>query len=181
MQERGLYFLGEKDARYVDLVQLEDPFPFNKGPKRGALVEAQVGKGRWMYVGLGLWRQLPAGTEGAYQLLANLLSAGKAPRVAAARPQVTAGFDVIVVGGGPAGATAARSLARGGARVARARSRGVSPQQAVRRRPDVARAEAVSGRRGRAPAHLHPRDQADLHGSARRRVGRRSRRPSRRC
>jgi len=80
VQERGLYFLGEKDARYVDLVQLEDPFEFNKGPKRGALVDAQVGKGRWMYVGLGLWRQLPAGTEGAYQLLANLLSAGKAPK-----------------------------------------------------------------------------------------------------
>jgi len=83
VQERGLYFLGEKDAKYVDLVQLEDPFPFNKGPKRGALVDAQVGKGRWTYVGLGLWRQLPAGTEGAYQLLANLLSAGKAPRAAA--------------------------------------------------------------------------------------------------
>jgi hypothetical protein len=83
VQERGLYFLGEKDAKYVDLVQLEDPFPFNKGPKRGALVEARVGKGRWMYLGLGLWRQLPAGTEGAYQLLANLLSVGKAPRVAA--------------------------------------------------------------------------------------------------
>jgi LmbE family N-acetylglucosaminyl deacetylase len=82
VQERGLYFLGEKDAKYVDLVQLEDPFPFNKGPKRGALVEASVGKGRWTYVGLGLWRQLPAGTEGAYQLLANLLSAGKAPRAA---------------------------------------------------------------------------------------------------
>jgi geranylgeranyl reductase family protein len=30
---------------------------------------------------------------------------------------VTAGFDVIIVGGGPAGATAARGLARGGARV----------------------------------------------------------------
>jgi LmbE family N-acetylglucosaminyl deacetylase len=83
VQERGLYFLGERDARYVDLVQLEDPFPFNKGPKRGALVEARVGKGRWMYLGLGLWRQLPAGTEGAYQLLANLLSIGKAPRAAA--------------------------------------------------------------------------------------------------
>ena len=82
VQERGLYFLGEKDAKYVDLVQLEDPFPFNKGPKRGALVEARVGKGRWLYLGLGLWRQLPAGTEGAYQLLANLLSAGKAPRQA---------------------------------------------------------------------------------------------------
>jgi len=83
VQERGLYFLGERDARYVDLLQVEDPFPFNKGPKRGVLVEARVGKGRWTYVGLGLWRQLPAGTEGAYQLLANLLSAGKAPRVAA--------------------------------------------------------------------------------------------------
>ena len=79
VQERGLYFLGEKDAQYVDLVQLQDPFPANAGMKRGALVEAKVGKGRWIYVGLGLWRQLPAGTDGAYQLLANLLSAGKAP------------------------------------------------------------------------------------------------------
>lgn len=78
VQERGLYFLGEKDSRYVDLVSLEDPFPFNKGRKTGALVEAAVGKGRWIYVGLGLWRQVPAGTDGAYQLLANLLSRGKA-------------------------------------------------------------------------------------------------------
>ena len=61
VQERGLYFLGEKDSRYRDLVQLEDPFPYNPGAKTGALVEAQYGKGRWVYVGLGLWRQLPAG------------------------------------------------------------------------------------------------------------------------
>ena len=80
VQERGLYFLGEKDASYVDLVQLQDPFPANSGMKKGALVEAKVGKGRWIYVGLGLWRQLPAGTDGAYQLLANLISAGKAPQ-----------------------------------------------------------------------------------------------------
>ena len=79
VQERGLYFLGEKDSRYRDLVQLEDPFPFNPGVKRGALVEASYGKGRWMYVGLGLWRQLPAGTDGAYQLLANMISLGKQP------------------------------------------------------------------------------------------------------
>jgi hypothetical protein len=79
VQERGLQFLGEKDPRYVDLVQLQDPFPANSGMKRGALVEANVGKGRWIYVGLGLWRQLPSGTDGAYQLLANLISAGKAP------------------------------------------------------------------------------------------------------
>ena len=37
-----------------------------------------IGKGRWIYLGLGLWRQLPAGTDGAYQLLANLISLPKA-------------------------------------------------------------------------------------------------------
>jgi hypothetical protein len=84
VQERGLYFLGEKDPRYRDLVQLEDPFPNNAGPKEGALVEATYGKGRWVYVGLGLWRQLPAGTDGAYQLLANLISMGRAGRAATA-------------------------------------------------------------------------------------------------
>ncbi|MBI1875696.1 MAG: PIG-L family deacetylase [Acidobacteria bacterium] len=78
VQERGLYFLGEKDQRYVDLVKLEDPFPSNKGEKRGALVDAKIGKGRWIYIGLGLWRQLPAGTDGAYRLLANLISLPKA-------------------------------------------------------------------------------------------------------
>jgi len=78
VQERGLYFLGEKDPKYVDLVELEDAFENNRGIKRGALVEARVGQGRWIYVGLGLWRQLPAGTTGAYQLLANLLSLSKA-------------------------------------------------------------------------------------------------------
>jgi hypothetical protein len=79
VQERGLYFLGNKDSKYVDLVSMRDPFPDNPGEKVGALVEGRVGKGRWIYLGLGLWRQLPAGTEGAYQLLANLLSLPKAP------------------------------------------------------------------------------------------------------
>jgi len=74
VQERGLYFLGERDQRYVDLVSTADPFEFNKGVKTGALVEARVGKGRWVYIGLGLWRQLPAGTVGAYRLMANLIS-----------------------------------------------------------------------------------------------------------
>jgi LmbE family N-acetylglucosaminyl deacetylase len=74
VQERGLYFLGDKDSRYQDLVELVDPFPSNPGPQRGALVAASYGKGRWVYVGLGLWRELPAGVDGAYQLLANLIS-----------------------------------------------------------------------------------------------------------
>lgn len=77
VQERGLYFLGEKDPTYTDLVSLEDPFKYNPGVKLGALVEARHGQGRWIYVGLGLWRQLPAGVPGAYRILANLLSLGK--------------------------------------------------------------------------------------------------------
>jgi hypothetical protein len=74
VQERGLYFLGEKDKRYVDLVSMVDSFKDNPGEKLGSFVEARTGKGRWIYLGLGLWRQLPAGTPGAYQLLANLIS-----------------------------------------------------------------------------------------------------------
>ena len=68
VQERGLYFLGERDERYADLVELEDTFEYNPGLKRGALVEAQPGRGRWIYVGLGLWRQLPAGTTGGVRV-----------------------------------------------------------------------------------------------------------------
>ena len=76
VQERGLYFLDEqnRDPQYKDLIEFTEPFPYNQGTKRGALVEAKVGQGRWLYIGLGLWRQLPAGTDGAYRLMANLLS-----------------------------------------------------------------------------------------------------------
>ena len=66
--------MGEHDSRYRDLISLEDEFPNNPGEKRGALIVANYGKGRWIYVGLGLWRELPAGVDGAYQLLANLIS-----------------------------------------------------------------------------------------------------------
>ena len=78
-QERGLYFIGEKDPKYIDLIAMTDSFKDNPGEKLGSLVEAKYGKGRWIYLGLGLWRQLPAGTVGAYQLLANLISLPKAP------------------------------------------------------------------------------------------------------
>jgi hypothetical protein len=74
VQDRGLYFLEAKDPRYSDLLAMADPFPENPGDKRGALVEARVGRGTWTYVGLGLFRELPAGVPGAYRLLANLVS-----------------------------------------------------------------------------------------------------------
>jgi LmbE family N-acetylglucosaminyl deacetylase len=74
VQERGLYFLDAHDPRYSDLLAMADPFPENPGDKKGALVEARVGRGTWTYVGLGLFRELPAGVPGAYRLLANLVS-----------------------------------------------------------------------------------------------------------
>jgi LmbE family N-acetylglucosaminyl deacetylase len=91
VQERGLYFfdMAGRDPQYQDLLEFDDPFPYNQGAKRGALVEAKVGNGRWIYMGLGLWRQLPAGTDGAFRLMANLISLGKAPKPATPidRPQ----------------------------------------------------------------------------------------------
>ena len=74
VQERGTYFLDARDPRYVELVSMSDPFLLNPGERKGALVDARVGKGTWTYVGLGLFRQVAAGTPGAYRLLANLVS-----------------------------------------------------------------------------------------------------------
>lgn len=79
VQERGTYFIVPDDQRYTDLIQIHEPFEHNVGWKKGALVSANVGKGRWIFVGLGLWRQVAAGTDGAFQLLANLASRGKLP------------------------------------------------------------------------------------------------------
>jgi GlcNAc-PI de-N-acetylase/NPCBM-associated, NEW3 domain of alpha-galactosidase len=83
VQERGLYFFGARDPRYLDLLKSKDPWPKNPGDKTGMLVTAKVGKGTWTYVGLGLFRQLPAGTEGAYRILANLVSQPRGTTVAA--------------------------------------------------------------------------------------------------
>jgi hypothetical protein len=74
VQERGIQFLAPRDPRYVDILAATDPFAYNPGEKHGMLVEAQVGEGTWTYVGLALFRQVPAGVPGGWRLLANLVS-----------------------------------------------------------------------------------------------------------
>ena len=74
VQERGIQFLAARDPRYTELLAANDPFPYNPGEKRGILVEAKVGQGTWTYVGLALFRQVPAGVPGGWRLLANLVS-----------------------------------------------------------------------------------------------------------
>ncbi len=71
VQERGLYFANEWDGRYQPLLETADP---GEAPKRGGLLVARYGEGVYVYTGLSLFRQIPAGVPGAYRLLANLLS-----------------------------------------------------------------------------------------------------------
>lgn len=74
IQERGLYFAHDWDGRYRPLLEMSDP---GEEPKRGGLLVAPLGDGMYVYTGLALFRQLPAGVPGAYRLLANLLSLGR--------------------------------------------------------------------------------------------------------
>ncbi len=71
VQERGLYFANEWDGRYQALLETADA---GEAPQRGGLLVARYGEGVYVYTGLSLFRQIPAGVPGAYRLLANLLS-----------------------------------------------------------------------------------------------------------
>ncbi|HEV2864122.1 MAG TPA: PIG-L family deacetylase [Pyrinomonadaceae bacterium] len=74
VQERGLYFAGEWDARYAPLFSSRDP---GEKDLKGSTLVARHGRGTYVYTGLAFFRQLPAGVPGAYRLFVNLLSAGK--------------------------------------------------------------------------------------------------------
>jgi len=71
VQERGLYFMSEWDAKYKPLLETHDP---GEKDQEGGLLIAQYGKGTYIYTGLSFFRQLPAGVPGAVRLFVNLLS-----------------------------------------------------------------------------------------------------------
>jgi hypothetical protein len=77
VQERALYMPSEIDPRYRTPLAMNDP---NEPENRGAILDADVGRGRYIYTSLSLFRQLPAGQSGAARLLVNLLSAGLTPQ-----------------------------------------------------------------------------------------------------
>jgi LmbE family N-acetylglucosaminyl deacetylase len=77
VQERGLYFFGEWDSHFTPLLEIQDPWPYNNEPKNGSLMITDYGRGSYIYTGLAFFRQLPAGTEGAFRLWSNLISFGK--------------------------------------------------------------------------------------------------------
>jgi hypothetical protein len=71
VQERGLYFAGELDPKYTALIAWNDP---GESPLNGGLIACDHGKGRFVYTGMSLFRQLPAGVPGSYRILANLIA-----------------------------------------------------------------------------------------------------------
>ncbi|HWA84811.1 MAG TPA: PIG-L family deacetylase [Opitutus sp.] len=75
VQERGAYYPSSWDeAHYTAILAMSDP---GEAPLKSSLLVAGYGRGHFVYTGLSFFRQLPAGTPGAYRLLANLLSLGK--------------------------------------------------------------------------------------------------------
>ncbi|WP_394906402.1 PIG-L family deacetylase [uncultured Mesonia sp.] len=71
VQERGLYFPNTWSDRFTPILSMGDP---NESQTQGALLVAPYGKGYYIYTGLSLFRELPAGVPGAYRLLANLIA-----------------------------------------------------------------------------------------------------------
>ncbi|MFN4006550.1 MAG: PIG-L family deacetylase [Chitinophagaceae bacterium] len=74
VQERSVYQAEQLDKAYTPLLEMNDT---GEPPSKGSLIVAPYGKGNFVYTGLALFRQLPAGVPGAYKLLANLLSMGR--------------------------------------------------------------------------------------------------------
>jgi LmbE family N-acetylglucosaminyl deacetylase len=73
VQEQGLYYPSAWDAHYQPVIASHDP---GETEKAGAILVAPYGKGRYIYTGLSLFRELPAGVPGAFRILSNLVESG---------------------------------------------------------------------------------------------------------
>ena len=71
VQERAIYMPTTAAGQYRTFLSMNDP---NEPANRNGLLQADVGKGKYVYVTLALFRQLPNGVPGAARLLLNLIS-----------------------------------------------------------------------------------------------------------
>lgn len=74
VQERGLYFAQEWSDKYTTVLAMKDQ---GETEQEGSLLYTKYGKGNFVFTGLSLFRQLPAGVPGAFRLMANLISVKK--------------------------------------------------------------------------------------------------------
>lgn len=72
VQERSVYEADNLDSNYVSILGMNDA---GEPQRKGSLIVADYGKGRFVYSAVAFFRQLPAGVPGAYRLFANLLAA----------------------------------------------------------------------------------------------------------
>jgi LmbE family N-acetylglucosaminyl deacetylase len=75
VEQRGSKFFSAWDRAYTPIIATHDT---GQPPQQGGWLTAAFGKGHYTYFAYALHRQLPYGVPGAYRILANLLSLGKA-------------------------------------------------------------------------------------------------------
>ena len=73
VQERGLYFANPWDKKYQVLLAGNDK---DESEKKGSVLFVKYGKGTFIYTGLSMFRELPAGVSGAIRLFVNMISVG---------------------------------------------------------------------------------------------------------
>ena len=73
IQERGLYYPKQWDARYTEIFSTSDP---GEPPLIGGLLVAPHGKGHYIYTSMVWYRELRAGVPGAFRMFANMISYG---------------------------------------------------------------------------------------------------------
>jgi len=74
VQEQGLYYPSSWDPKYQTVISSGDP---GEKAKESAILVADYGKGHYIYTGLSLFRELPAGVPGAFRIITNMISYGK--------------------------------------------------------------------------------------------------------
>lgn len=70
IQERATYMPSTYDSHYSTVLRMNDP---GEEPNSAGILTTAVGKGRYTYVTLALFRQLPAAVPGGARIFANLL------------------------------------------------------------------------------------------------------------
>jgi hypothetical protein len=74
VEQRGSKFFSKWDTAYVPIISTND---IGQAPQSGGWLMAKYGKGNYTYCAYAFHRQLPYAVEGAYRILANLISYGK--------------------------------------------------------------------------------------------------------
>jgi LmbE family N-acetylglucosaminyl deacetylase len=74
VEQRGSKFFSHWDKTYIPLISTYD---VGQSQQSGGWLMAPYGKGHYTYFAYSFHRQLPYGVEGAYRILANILSYGK--------------------------------------------------------------------------------------------------------